>query len=161
MAKHFSKKDSLLELIIENQKVKLNKLINLLKNDNFNYKQILNENIIDKDSVMNYINTQLKIKEAIDKNIETLRNLNETQKWERFLTFENLGEILLRKKTLKIKQLIEVLEEKDKYPEISLEELLLKKTLVTKRDIYDALEYQINTQQVAEKSYMEIISNYE
>lgn len=162
-SKNNQKKDSLAEIIINNQKFKLSKLIDLLKehssDDSTSIGELaLKENIIDKDSLLGYINTQLKIKNTLDKNIESLRNLNDLEKWERLMTFENLGEILLRKKVLKIEQLIEILKEKDNKPNVSLEKLLLENSLVSKKDIYEALEFEIKQKQVVEKACMEMIT---
>lgn len=164
----FSKKhnnnDSLTEILIGNQTFKLNKLLDIMTSLNFKDNNAITEfaikeNIIDKESLLNYINTQLKINAIFDNNIESLRYLNDVEKWERLMAFENLGEILVRKKVLKIEQLIEILELQEHNPSISLEELLLSRSLVTKKDIYEALEFQLIQEQVVEESYMEMANN--
>ncbi|MFN4150178.1 MAG: hypothetical protein ACK4IX_04480 [Candidatus Sericytochromatia bacterium] len=155
--------DLLGEALINNQRIKLKKLIQLIKDfksdPNTSIAEFaLKENIIDKESLLKYIDIETKKSKIYDQNIESLKNLPNAEKWSKLIYFENIGEILLRKKILKIEQLIDALKEKEEKKNIPLEKILLSKSLVTHKDIYEALEFMNNQKQIVESSYMELIS---
>lgn len=161
--KKLKSNDSLGDALINNQRIKLKKLIELIKNfksdPNTSIAEFaLKENIIDKESLLKYIEIETKKSKIYDQNIESLKNLPNAEKWLKLIYFENIGEILLRKKILKIEQLIDALKEKEEKKNVPLEKILLSKSLVTHKDIYEALEFMNNQRQIVENSYMELIS---
>ena len=140
----FSKYESLEQVIKENS-----------GDTTFIAQESLRQGLINKKSLFKFADIYLK---AQDKSLNKKHDRNQIEKWNFLLQFENLGEILLRKKKIKINQLIEVLEEKEANDSLILEELLVSKSLVNHEDIYEALEFQINSEFIASNSFRNLVS---
>lgn len=142
-----SRVETIGELMVKMHDIKLSQLIELVEqwkqNPDMPLGQIAVERgLISKESLFKYLDMQAKINKVVDKSLHDLGQMTNEEKWSRLIEHDNsLGDILIKKKILKLSQLYKISEQQKINPDKSIEELLIENSLVTQRDIDEALEF--------------------
>jgi hypothetical protein len=157
-----SRVETIGEMLVKLQAVKLSELIDLVEQWEENPGIPLGElavekGLITKESLFQFLETQIRTSKVIDDSLKELGHMTNEEKWKKLLLpNQSLGGILLKKKKLKLAQLTQAIEEQKSYPEKSLEEILLEKAIVTKTEIREAIEHYHNQEMVTLNAIKEI-----
>lgn len=148
-----SRVETIGELMLKMHSIKLSQLTELVnewkENPDMPLGQLAVERgLISQESLFEYLKTQSKINKVVDESLHDLGHMTNKEKWDMLLEHDSsLGDILIKKKALKLTQLSQVVEEQKLNPEKSLEELLLEKSLVTQKDIDEAVAFYQNLEE--------------
>lgn len=85
------------------------------------------------------------------------QSLDDEQKWDILTRPEKLGEILLKHGKINLKQLEDLINEREKSG-IPFGELILSKGIMTREDLMEALDLQHRSDQVIIESLTEMVS---
>jgi hypothetical protein len=157
-----SRVETIGEMLVRLQAIKLSELMDLVSEWEANPEVPLGEiaverGLISKESLFQYLDAQSQSSKVIDESLRELGHMTNEEKWHKLLqSSQSLGEILLKKKKLKLAQLIQAIEEQKNNPGKSLEEILLEKSILTKNEIREAMEYNIEQQSVTINTVREI-----
>ncbi|GIW21403.1 MAG: hypothetical protein KatS3mg068_0410 [Candidatus Sericytochromatia bacterium] len=160
---HLTRIERLGELLVRLNALKLSQLTELIEEQKKNPGVKLGELIVSKglmsrDEIVKYLEMQVKEGKVIDDTLKEIEQLEENEKWNRLVQHERLGEILLRKKVLKLSQLSEAMEEHSKNKSKPLGQLLLEKGIINEKDLQEALEFQEKQNETLKETVEEIKS---
>jgi hypothetical protein len=149
------------ELLVRLNVIKLSQLTELIEEQKKHPELklgelIVNKGLMTKEEILKYLDIQLKEGKVVDETIKELEKLEEEEKWNRLIQHERLGEILLRKKVLKLSQLTEAIEKQRKDNKKPLGKLLLENGVINEYDLEEALKFQQKLNETLEETVQEI-----
>lgn len=151
------------EILVRFHVIKLTQLTQLIeeqeKNTSFHLGDLaVRKGYISKDELVKYIEIQVKEGKVVDKALKDLGMMTNEEKWQRLSQYERLGEVLLKRRALKLSTLTLAMEEQKKHPEKHLGQVLVETGAITKKDLDDALEWQ-KTQSSTVNTTIEEVKN--
>ena len=149
------------EILVKFNALKLSQLTDLIEEQRKNPEIKLGELAVIKGFITRaeldmYLEIQKKEGEVVDDSLKELGIMTDQEKWGRLSQNERLGEILLKRGSLKLSQLTEAIEYQNQNPNTHLGKYLIEKQIVTKDVIDEALEWQKNLNQVVKEAVQEI-----
>lgn len=151
------------EILVRFHVIKLTQLTQLIeeqeKNSSFHLGDLaVMKGYITREELMKYLEIQVKDGKVVDDALKDLGMMTNEEKWSRLSQYERLGEVLLKRRALKLSALTIAMEEQKKHPEKHLGQVLVETGAITKKDLEDALEWQKN-QSTTVNSTIEEVKN--
>lgn len=149
------------EILVKFQALRLSQLTTVIEEQNKNPNMQLGDlavikGFITRSELEMYLEIQKKEGEVVDDSLKELGIMTDQEKWGRLSQNERLGEILLKRGSLKLSQLTEAIEYQNQNPNTHLGKYLIEKQIVTKNVIDEALEWQKHQNQVVKEAVEEI-----
>lgn len=148
------------ELLVRVQVLKLSQLTELMEEQIQTGKRIgelaVEKGLLTQDELVEYLITQIRESQAVDDSLRELGRMTEEEKWERVSQHERLGEILIKRQTIKLSQLLDAIEIQKDEPEKHLGQVLLEKGLIQASDLDAALELQQKQNDTVKSSIEEL-----
>lgn len=153
--------DKLGELLVRFNVLKLSQLTDLLeeqRNDpDIKLGDIaVSKGLITKNDLLKYLEIQINEGKVIDESLKELGLMTNEEKWERLSQHERLGEVLIKRKVLRLSQLTEAIEKQAKNPGKHLGELLIEEGIISHQELDEALEWQEKQNEVLNETLKEI-----
>jgi hypothetical protein len=153
--------DKLGELLVRFNVLKLSQLTDLMeeqrKDPNLKIGELaVSKGIITKDDLFKYLEIQINEGKVVDESLKELGLMTNEEKWERLLQHERLGEVLLKRKVLKLSELTEAIEQQAKNPSKHIGQVLIEQGIITHEDLDQALEWQEKQNEVLNETLKEI-----
>lgn len=137
------------EILVRFHALKLTQLTQLIeeqgKNPSFQLGDLaVMRGYITREELIKYLEIQVHEGRVVDEALKDLGMMTNEEKWKRLSQYERLGELLLKRRALKLSALTLAMEEQKKTPEKHLGQVLVETGAITKKDLDDALEWQKN-----------------
>ncbi|MFN8575256.1 MAG: hypothetical protein U0354_00215 [Candidatus Sericytochromatia bacterium] len=153
--------DKLGELLVRFNVLKLSQLTDLMeeqrKDPNLKIGELaVSKGIISKDELIKYLELQVNEGKVIDESLKELGMMTNEEKWERLLQHERLGEILIKRKVLRLSELTEAMAQQAKNPSKHLGQVLMEQGLISEHELEQALDWQEKQNEVVSETLKEI-----
>ncbi|MFN8673592.1 MAG: hypothetical protein U0457_16085 [Candidatus Sericytochromatia bacterium] len=148
------------EILVKFQALKLSQLTDIIEEQKKNPSIHLGDiavikGFITRSELDKYLEIQKTEGKVVQDSLKELGIMTDEEKWQRLSQNERLGEVLLKRGSLRLSQLTEAIEFQNKNPNIHLGQLLVEKGIVTEKDINEALDWQKNQNQVVKEAIEE------
>lgn len=153
--------DKLGELLVRFNVLKLSQLTDLLeeqrRDPSIKLGDIaISKGLITKDDLLRYLDIQINEGKVVDESLKELGLMTNDEKWERLSQHERLGEVLIKKRVLRLSQLTEAIEKQARTPGKHLGELLIEEGIISNFELEEALEWQEKQNEVLNETIKEI-----
>lgn len=154
--------DKLGELLVRFNVLKLSQLTDLMeeqrKDPSLKIGELaVSKGIISKDELIKYLELQINEGKVVDESLKELGMMTNEEKWERLLQHERLGEILVKRKVLRLSQLTEAMEQQAKEdPSKHLGQVLIEQGIISETELEQALDWQEKQNEVVSETLKEI-----
>jgi len=149
------------EILVRFHAIKLSQLTELIENQRKNPEIKLGElavqkGLISREDLLKFLATQIQEGKVIDQSLRELGKLSDEEKWDVLAMHERLGELLIKKKVLKLTELTKAMEELALNPEKHLGEILIERGLIKKEELKEILYWQKNIDNLVQNTIKEI-----